>query len=122
MILLDNAAWHTNPLMKRRLQMMDLSVIFSGPYSYSAAPVELVFAALKLGNLNPDRLPTGKRYVIVLLIHYSLILLFLLNNRSLSNLADMVGHKLISIPKSVVIRYWHHTVLSLYGYLYYEKI
>ena len=62
-ILLDNAAWHTSPLMKKRLAKMELPIMFSGPYSYSAAPVELVFAALKLGQLNPDRHPTGKRYV-----------------------------------------------------------
>ena len=61
MILLDNAAWHTNAVMKARLAKMQLPVIFSGPYGYSAAPVELVFAALKLGELNPQRLPTGKK-------------------------------------------------------------
>ena len=101
---------------------MDLPVMFSGPYSYSAAPVELVFAALKLGNLNPDRQPTGKRYVIVSLISRTLLILFLLNDRSLSKIADMVGSKLKNIPRSVIIRYWHHAVLSLYGYLYFERI
>ena len=40
---------------------MELPIIYSGPYSYSTAPIESVFAALKLGDLNPDRLPTGKR-------------------------------------------------------------
>ena len=60
-ILLDNAAWHTNPLMKARLARMKLPIIYSGPYSYTSAPVESVFAALKLGNLNPNRLPTGKK-------------------------------------------------------------
>ena len=60
-ILLDNARWHTNAEMQQRLARMQLPVIFTGPYSYAAAPVELVFAALKLGDLNPQRLPTGKR-------------------------------------------------------------
>ena len=63
---------------------------------------ELVFGALKLGDLNPDRLPTGKR--------------------SLSNLADMVGKKLATIPRQVAITYWHHAVANLYGYLYYERL
>ena len=63
-ILLDNAAWHTNPLMKQRLTTMELPIIYSGPYSYAAAPIELVFAALKLGDMNPERLPTGKKYVL----------------------------------------------------------
>ena len=60
-ILLDNAAWHTNPLMKARLARMKLPIIYSGPYSYTSAPVESIFAAVKFGNLNPDRLPTGKK-------------------------------------------------------------
>ena len=60
-ILLDNAAWHSNPEMKTRLAKMELPIIYSAPYSYSTAPVERAFAALKLGDLNPDRLPTGKK-------------------------------------------------------------
>ena len=60
-ILLDNAAWHTSPVMKKRLEKMALPIIYSGPYSYSAAPVESVFASLKFGELNPERLPTGKK-------------------------------------------------------------
>ena len=76
--------------------------MYTGPYSYSAAPVEMVFAALKLGDLNPLRLPTGKK--------------------SLSNIAEMVHTRLSNIPRSVTIRYWHHVVLSLYGYLYFEKL
>ena len=62
-ILLDNATWHSNTVMKERLARMSLPIIFSGPYSYSTAPIEMVFAALKLGDLNPERLPTGKKYV-----------------------------------------------------------
>ena len=52
-IVLDNAAWHTNSVIKERLAKMNLPIIYSGPYCYSSAPVELVFAALKLGDLNP---------------------------------------------------------------------
>ena len=60
-ILRDNAAWHTNEVMKERLARMELPIIYSGPYSYSTAPIEKVFAALKFGDLNPNRLPTGKK-------------------------------------------------------------
>ena len=38
-ILLDNAAWHSNTLMKRRLATMQLPIMFSAPYSYSTAPI-----------------------------------------------------------------------------------
>ena len=47
--------------MKARLARMSLPVIYSGPYAYGAAPIEKAFAALKLGDLNPERLPTGKK-------------------------------------------------------------
>ena len=41
LILLDNAAWHSSKLMlKNRLPKLGVPVLFSGPYSYSAAPVE----------------------------------------------------------------------------------
>ena len=60
-ILLDNAAWHTSPQMKQRLAKMELPISYSAPYCYSTAPIELLFAALKLGDLNPERLPTGKK-------------------------------------------------------------
>ena len=81
---------------------LQLPTIYTGPYSYDAAPAESVFAALKLGELNPERLPTGKR--------------------ALSDIADMVGARLASIRRSVRVRYWHRAVLGLFGYLYFEKI
>ena len=61
-----------------------------------------MFAALKLADLNPDRLPTGKK--------------------NLSNIADMVSNRLAAIPRSVRIRYWHRAVLNLFAYLYFERL
>ena len=101
-ILLDNAAWHTNQIMKQRLARLGLPIIYSGPYSYSSAPIESMFAALKLGDLNPERLPTGKK--------------------SLTHIAEIVRSRLASIPRSIAVRYWHHAVLGLFGYLYYERL
>ena len=40
---------------------MQINVIWSAPYSYSTAPIELLFGNLKFGELNADRLPTGKK-------------------------------------------------------------
>ena len=34
----------------------------------------------------------------------------------------MVGAKLRQTPRSTYIRYWHHTTLQLFKYLYYERI
>ena len=101
-ILLDNAAWHASEEMKQRLAKMKLPIIFSGPYSYTTAPCEAAFAALKFGDLNPERLPTGKK--------------------SLSHIADMVGKRLAAIPRSVAARYWHHAVEGHYSYLCYERL
>lgn len=101
-ILLDNAAWHSSEEMKLRLAKMSLPIIYSGPYSYATAPCEAVFAALKFGDLNPDRLPTGKK--------------------SLSHIADMVGKRLKEIPRSLAARYWHKAVLEHFGYLAFERL
>ena len=59
--LLDGARYHTSEEMRDYFRKMKVQVIYSGPYSYSAAPIELLFGALKRGELNPERQPTGKR-------------------------------------------------------------
>jgi len=60
-ILLDNASYHCHVDVLRHIKFLGLTVIFSGPYSYSAAPAELYFAHFKAGQLNPDGVPTGKK-------------------------------------------------------------
>lgn len=75
---------------------------YSAPYSYSTAPAELVFAAVKLGELNPERLPTGKK--------------------GLTNIANIVGQRLSAIPRATRIRYWHHCALNLYDYLCFRRL
>jgi len=81
---------------------MKLPIVFSGTYSYSTAPCEAAFSALKWGDLNPQRLPTGKK--------------------GLNHIAEMVGKRLKEIPRSVVVRYWHHAVEKHYDYLCFERI
>ena len=60
-ILLDGARYHTGEDIREYLHKMQLEVIWSAPYSYAAAPIELLFGGLKLGELNPLRQPTGKK-------------------------------------------------------------
>ena len=43
------------------MKALGFRVIISAPYSYSTAPVELAFAFLKKGDLNPEQQKTGKR-------------------------------------------------------------
>ena len=67
-LLLDGARYHTGSQVREYLQKLEVQVIWSGPYSYSTAPIEMVFAALKLGEINPDRKPSGKKVSALLLI------------------------------------------------------
>ena len=60
-LLLDGARYHTGSKVREYLRKLELQVIWSGPYSYSTAPIEMVFAALKFGELNPDGKSTGKK-------------------------------------------------------------
>ena len=40
---------------------MQLNVIWSAPYSYSGAPIELMISGIKFKDLNSRNLSTGKR-------------------------------------------------------------
>ena len=59
--LLDGARYHTVEEMREYLRKLQVQIIYSGPYSYAAAPIEMVFGALKRGELNPERRSTGKK-------------------------------------------------------------
>ena len=59
--MFDNASYHTSQETRSAFSVMGLRVIYSGPYSYQAAPIELLFGGLKNKELNPSREPTGKK-------------------------------------------------------------
>ena len=52
--LWDNAPYHSSQETRAAIQALGVKIIFSGPYSYSGAAIETLFAHLKLGELNPD--------------------------------------------------------------------
>ena len=60
-ILLDGARYHTGSKIREYLRKLEIEVIWSAPYSYSTAPIELLFGALKFGELNKDNKETGKK-------------------------------------------------------------
>ena len=60
-ILLDGACYHTGAEIRSFIHKMQLKVVWSAPYSYSTAPIELLFGGLKFGELNPRNDPTGRR-------------------------------------------------------------
>ena len=82
------------------MHKMQVPIIYSGPYSYSAAPVESIFSLLKLGELNEEGISTGKK--------------------NLKGLIDIVAAKLAAIPKHTRIRLFHHTTLWLFKYVCFE--
>ena len=68
MILLDGAKYHTGIEIRDYMWKLEISVMWSAPYSYDTAPIELVFAHLKFGELNEEEFPTGKKVSIKTLI------------------------------------------------------
>lgn len=60
-ILVDNAPYHTGDDISNYLRKMQVPIMYSGPYSYSAAPIESLFSLLKWGELNKARQSAGKK-------------------------------------------------------------
>jgi len=40
---------------------MQIPIMYTAPYSYSASPIEMLFSMVKLGELNEDNESTGKK-------------------------------------------------------------
>ena len=60
-ILMDNAKYHTSEETREAIHKLQIPIIYSGPYSYSSAPIELMFSGLKNKDLQDISLPTGKK-------------------------------------------------------------
>ena len=101
-VLYDGAPYHTGSDTRAIIKKLGLTVIQSGPYSFSGAPIELLFSALKFNEVNQARLPTGKR--------------------SLHLIKDMVVERLQHVPISQRAAYWHHSTGHLYRYICMQKI
>ena len=59
-ILIDNAPYHVGAGMMGVYEKLQIPICFTGPHSYDASPVELMFAAFKADDINPRHLKTGK--------------------------------------------------------------
>ena len=59
--MMDGAPYHTSAPMMEFYRKNLVPVMFTGPHSYDASPIELFFAAFKSKDMNPDRIKTGKR-------------------------------------------------------------
>ena len=60
-VLMDGASYHRSYQTRTCIKHLNMQVVLSAPYSYATAPAELFFAHLKQGDLNPDRIKSGKR-------------------------------------------------------------
>ena len=53
-ILLENALYHVGRLAREYFRKMQIPVMYTAPYSYSASPIETLFSLLKFGEINKD--------------------------------------------------------------------
>ena len=60
-IVADNAAYHRSGDTLEALKALDIPMLATGPYGYDASPCEKLFAHLKVGDLNPGDIASGKR-------------------------------------------------------------
>ena len=60
-LLWDNAPYHASPATLKVLEGLKIPVLYTGPHSYDASPVELFFAHFKRADVNPRHVKTGKR-------------------------------------------------------------
>ena len=96
------ATYHKTPEMRECYKYLGLKVVLSAPYSYAAAPVELWFARLKQGDLNPDNQPTGKR--------------------SFKEVASLVCKQAAGINKTTCVLCFRHVIEYLFRYLVFEPL
>ena len=57
----DGASYHTSEVMRNFYKTNNVPLLFTGPHSYAASPIELFFAAFKKGDVNPNKVATGKQ-------------------------------------------------------------
>ena len=60
-IMLDGASYHIRGDALKAMAALRVPVMFAGPYGYDGSPAEKLFAHLKIGDLNPAGIKTGKR-------------------------------------------------------------
>ena len=59
--MMDNAPYHVSESTMKVLEELRIPVLFTGPHSYSASPIELFFGAFKADDINPQKVQTGRR-------------------------------------------------------------
>lgn len=57
----DGAAYHQGKSIMNTLKELDIPIMISAPHSYEMSPCELMFAAIKSGDINPRNFKLGKK-------------------------------------------------------------
>ena len=60
-IMLDGAVTHRSEETRRAMAALRIPAVIAGPYGFDGSPCEKLFAHLKVGDLNPWSIKTGKR-------------------------------------------------------------
>jgi transposase len=58
-LLLDNASYHRASMLREKFQLIQLPILFLGPYQFQLAPIERFFAYIKARDLNPSKRATS---------------------------------------------------------------
>ena len=59
--MLDNASYHHGEETMEALSTLRVPTMLAGQYGYDGSPCEKLFAHLKIGDLNPGDISSGKR-------------------------------------------------------------
>ena len=60
-LVLDGASIHRSEETRRAMTALRIPVMIAGPYGFDGSPAEKLFSLLKVGDLNPWMIKTGKR-------------------------------------------------------------
>ena len=101
-ILIDNAPYHASKAFYDMADGLQLPIIFSGPHSYSAAPIELWFAHFKRSDINPRHVKTGKTHF--------------------NEVVRLVVERAQQIPLQHRVLFWRHCLQHVYRYLHCQNI
>ena len=60
-VVVDGASYHRSEETLAALARLDIPYMIAGPYGYDGSPIETLFAHVKVGDLNPAYMSTGKK-------------------------------------------------------------
>ena len=60
-LVLDGAYIHRSEETRRAMAALRIPAMIAGPYGFDGSPAEKLFSLLKVGDINPWMIKTGKR-------------------------------------------------------------